>query len=512
LDNILLSSPFGGLDLRTGLVAKIFKLRQTERDQEVPSKKILNAKNLEALGAQRLAELLIDVSTSNVAVKRRLRLELAGAQSPGDVVKEVRKRLTAIARSRSFIDWQNRKTLIEDLEAQRCAIVSQIANADLVEALELMWRFMALASTIFERCDDSSGAVISTFHAACHDLGKIASVAKVDPEILAERAFNALNENDYRQYDELIRDLSPALGAPGLEQLKERFLELSKAPPEKPKDRDRKVIGWGTGGPLFADDIASRRRESAIRLALQEIADAQGDVDAFIAQQSEKARAVPRVASEIARRLLKAGRTREAWSAINAIDETRPGWIPFEWEEIRLDVMEALGRHDEAQAFRLQCFERALNTAHLRAYLKRLPDFEDLEAEEHAMSYALRFPSVHHALAFLVSWPALDKAAALVIERSDELNGDHYEILSPAADALAAKHPLAAILLLRAMINFALKENRVKRYRHAARHLEECASLAAAAGDFGDFEPHERYSTRLRVEYGRKTSFWTLIS
>ena len=78
--------------------------------------------------------------------------------------------------------------------------------------------------------------------------------------------------------------------------------------------------------------------------------------------------------------------------------------------------------------------------------------------------------------------------------------------------ALAAKHPLAAILLLRAMINFALKENRVKRYRHAARHLEECASLAAAVGDFGDFEPHERYSTRIRVEYGRKTSFWTLIS
>jgi hypothetical protein len=46
-----------------------------------------------------------------------------------------------------------------------------------------------------------------------------------------------------------------------------------------------------------------------------------------------------------------------------------------------------------------------------------------------------------------------------VIERFAELDGDHYEILSPAADALAAKHPLAAILLLRAMIEFALKEN-----------------------------------------------------
>ena len=59
-------------------------------------------------------------------------------------------------------------------------------------------------------------------------------------------------------------------------------LVISKAPPE-PKGKDRKVIGGGTGGPLYADEIASSRRESAIRLALQEIADAQGDVDAFIA-------------------------------------------------------------------------------------------------------------------------------------------------------------------------------------------------------------------------------------
>src|ERR1700730_14924047 len=287
---------------------------------------------------------------------------------------------------------------------------------------------------------------------------------------------------------------------------------LSKAPPEKPKDRDRKVIGWSTSGPLYADEITGDRNESTVRVALQEIADAQGDVDAFIAQQSEKARTVPRVASEIARRLLEVGRAKEAWSAINAVNESRPGWIPFEWEEIRLNVMEALGNKDEAQVFHWQCFERTLNSTHLRAYLKRLPDFDDLEAEERAMSYALRFPNVHQALAFLVSWPALDKAAALVIERFAELDGDHYEILSPAADALAAKHPLAATLLLRAMIEFALKENRVKRYRHAARHLAECASLAVAVGDFGNFEPHKRYGTRLKTEYGRKTSFWALIS
>ena len=65
------------------------------------AKTTLNTKNLEALGAARLAELLIEISTGDAAIKRRLRLELAGAQSPKEVAREVRKRLTSIARSRS---------------------------------------------------------------------------------------------------------------------------------------------------------------------------------------------------------------------------------------------------------------------------------------------------------------------------------------------------------------------------------------------------------------------------
>lgn len=82
------------------------------------SKKTLNAKNLEALGAERLAALLIEVSTGDAAIKRRLRLELAGAQSPKEVAREVRKRLATIARSRSFVDWQTRKALVEAVSEQ----------------------------------------------------------------------------------------------------------------------------------------------------------------------------------------------------------------------------------------------------------------------------------------------------------------------------------------------------------------------------------------------------------
>ena len=99
-----------------------------------------------------------------------------------------------------------------------------------------------------------------------------------------------------------------------------------------------------------------------------------------------------------------------------------------------------------------------------------------------------------------------------MLQRSDGLDGDHYEILTPAADALASKYPLAATLVLRAMIDFTLGSNRSSRYRHAARHLLDCSSLESAITEFGRFEPHDVYEARLRREHRRKSSFWSLIA
>ena len=155
------------------------------------SKKTLNAKNLEALGARRLAELLIAISTGNTLAKRRLRLELAGQESPAAVAGEIRKRLATIARSREFVDWQNRRALVDDLQIQRRAIVDKVAKRYPSEGLELMWRFMALADSVFERCDDSSGAVIGLFHDAANDLARLrkqqSPIRKCSPTMLSAR-------------------------------------------------------------------------------------------------------------------------------------------------------------------------------------------------------------------------------------------------------------------------------------------------------------------------------------
>lgn len=381
------------------------------------AKTALNTKNLETLGAERLAELLLEISAGNTAAKRRLRLALAGAQSSSDVAKEVGKRLATIMRSRSFVDWQGIKLLADDLDMQRRAIVETVAKAEPGEALDLLWRLMALARSVFERCDGSNEVVISVFRQACRDLGELASMAGADPISLADRAFEAVIAKNYGQFDGLIEVLAPALGQPGLEHLKQRMIDLSHRPVEKPAERNRVTIGWSSVGPIYEDEIEERSRVSTIRLALTEIADAQEDVDGFIAQYDEEVRKAPKIAAEIAHRLLSAGRVQEAWRTIEAVEHRRRNsgwdWPDFEWEDARIEVFEALGRPEEAQAARLSCYERSLSSRHLRAHLKRLPDFEDVKAKQKALDYAQRSRNLLQALSFLILWPALDRATDL---------------------------------------------------------------------------------------------------
>ena len=486
------------------------------------AKTTLNTKNLEALGAPRLAELLLELATGNAAAKRKLRLELAGETSPQQLVLEVKKRLVSIGKARSFIDWQKRKAFVDDLEAQRQAI-GKIAKVDPNEALELAWRFLDLANSVYARSDDGSGAIPRVFAAMLTDLGGIAEAARPQPEALAETVFRAVQGNDYGQFDGVIERTAPVLAEPGLARLKALLEQALQATgtAEKPAAAGR------SGGVPDRDAFEQSYRERRLRRALQAIADARGDVDGFIAQYDAETRRVPGIAADIAARLLAAGRIEEAWTAIEAgspkprrrdvpdgftliemVGGVRLGSGERRWEEVRLAVMEAKGLDEAAQAFRWSCFEAKLDAGHLRDYLKRLPDFDDLEAERKALAYVIDQDDVHRALYFLLEWPALDKAATMLRDRYKELDGNAYPLLTPAADKLAGKQPLAATLCLRVMIEFTLDKAKSSRYGHAARHLATCTSLAPAITNYGGIEPHAAFVTRLRAKHGRKTGFW----
>ncbi len=369
-----------------------------------------------------------------------------------------------------------------------------------------MWRLLALAGPVHERCDDSDGLVGDLFRDALSDLGEIATAARPEPEGLAEQAFGALQDNGHAQYDGLVAALAPALGERGLSHLETRIRAWAALPAEGPSGDDGASERTGPGAD-GASERALRERRSAARLALTDIADARGDADGFAAQFDARARRSPMIAAAIAYRLLAAGRAADALVSLEGADTERWGEPPAEWHDARLEALDAVGRGAEVQAVRWARFEAALSEDDLRAHLERLPDFED----KRALGHAARHPDVHAALAFLVRWPAPDRAAALVLSRAEALDGNAYWVLTPAAEALAERHPLAATLALRAMIGFALREARSSRYRHAARHLVECSDLASRIVDWDPAPPHHLYLAGLRTTHGRKAGFWAAV-
>jgi hypothetical protein len=533
----------------------------------------LNAKNLEALGLARLAELLLQHTEGNAAARRALRLALAEQRGPLEMAQEVRKRLAAVERSSSWLDQKRRDALLADLHRQRQAIVGPIAAHDPDLAVELLWRFLDLASSLQDRCDCSDDAELPLFHQASADLGQVACRAKGSTAALAEQVAAALLENEGGEFDHLIEHLKEALKPAGLEQL--RQIMEAKRPPRRsdakqadgedasfdgeddetaedgnsyiyaptfnsdyePDDDegfeaeydvdfesdydDESEFGYQEDGEDEDDedydlDPDPRDRGQTVRLAMLAIADALGDAEAYLAEYRDHdptALKRPLVAARIAQRLTAAGRADEALALLDAAQplphQTPPG--PGPWIDARIAALEQLERGAEAQQLRWKFALLRLSSEHLRDYLKRMPAFEDGEAQERALDLVLQHPYLGPALEFLHQWPDRRRTARLILARPDELVRADEQLLGVVAEALEAEQPLAATLCLRALIESIVEQARSNRYRHAVRHLASCRRLAGAIEAWGAIPDHNTYVMDLLHAYGHRMGFLTKL-
>jgi hypothetical protein len=315
------------------------------------------------------------------------------------------------------------------------------------------------------------------FERAVPTLASLATAAATGSEALVEHAAELLQENGYGQCDELIPALVPLLGAAGLQELEQALLK-------------RGALG---------------------RLTREQLAQGRGDLDAYLELFEPSQLTWPDTAAEVAGQLLRGGRAVQALAVLDGAAKATRIMEAEEWHATRIAVLEALGRSEEAQQHRWQVFCQTLSIPLLRDYLNRLDDFADVEAEERAFAVVEQHPMPLAALQFLVFWPALPRAARYVIAQREAWDGDAYEIYEPAAERLSADHPVAASVLFRAMVVFALVMGRSKRYRYAAEHLRQCERLDARIDDWQGLEPHITFEGRLREATALKWSFWQLL-
>ncbi|MGI4940982.1 MAG: DUF6880 family protein [Janthinobacterium lividum] len=468
--------------------------RMKPAKKAISRSRALSADTLEGLGARRLAELLMDTAQGNPALARSLRLVLAGTDGGGRLAAEVEKRLRTIGRSRGFVEWDKLRPLARELDSLRETIAGPLAAADPEAAVVQMRLLLSLGKGVFERSDNGSGILGDVFRRAGAELGRLwALLPARNPVGLAGELLVLLDMDGYGVTDRLLEAASPALGPDGRAELRRRLQEqLAAVPP--PRGRDD-FDGWHGRGVL------------SFRLC--KLADLEGDVDAFIAAAEAGSR-VENLAGDIAERLIAHGRAAEALAWLDRAPGRHEG-EEFVLADLRIAALEALGRKADAQALRWASFERWLSADHLRACLRGLPDFDDVEAEDQAMAHALAHPDRNMALSFLVNWSNLEAAARLVRDHCGELDGRDYGRLRPAAEALAERHPAAATLLHRVLAEDVLQRASSRQYQYAARDVRSCEGLAPFLPDEAELETHDAFMARLRREHPRKSGFWPLL-
>ncbi|MFI4951419.1 MAG: DUF6880 family protein, partial [Caulobacterales bacterium] len=250
----------------------------------------------------------------------------------------------------------------------------------------------------------------------------------------------------------------------------------------------RNIAGWKTWLPALLAEAPAALAEDALRMTaerqgampgwitlIRHLADAAGDVDAFSATYTAEALKTPSVAVEVGRRLLAGDRIEEAGDILRAA-APKPGLRgkplapDFDWESLWIDYLDRAGRGEEAQAVRWASFERTLSAERAKAFIGRLPDFDDVEAESRAFEVAARSPDFERGLRFLMEWPALPDAGRMIERRSDDI-----DVGPEAAELWAAKlrrrYPKAAHLLLRRAAAFAFRR----------RDFKTCDRLTAEA-------------------------------
>ena len=260
------------------------------------------------------------------------------------------------------------------------------------------------------------------------------------------------------------------------------------------------------------------QRSQTVRLAMLAIADGLGDAEAYLAEYREHrphALRLPRIAARVAMRLTAAGQAEQALVQLDraVLEDGLQSDGARLWIDARLEALEALGRQQEAQRLRYRFALERLSIPHLRAYLQRLPAFEEGDAQEQALEAVLRHRAFNRALEFLHRWPDHRRAIRLIQERPSRLDGSHEALLKPLAQLLEDKgQPLAASLCLRAMLEAILREARSGQDARGVRYLQRCLQLAPSIDDWGKASHHNAWVVNLLWLYSHRQAFFNKLT
>lgn len=453
-------------------------------------------KGLSSLGAEKLAEILLEEASVNKSLKLRLQAALAGEAGSSKITAMIDKRLDQIAKSKSGMRAAKARELAAELAGLVRTIHGELGAADPQAAAERILRLVSMRPSIMHRLYDRSVKLEKMFEDANQAAITLVSALSVAQQVALVglidkiRSADVLSEDD-ALFAHLMDGLSVEAGA--------AWKDLLQKVPEK-----------------------NRTYPSAIAL-LQALAFKQSDFKEM-ARLEERKPEIYQNSLHLAQVLYAAEQFDDALVWVRRkpkgmhmiyINNIRVAAVPDYGARERIlletDILDRLKRRDEAQKLRWDAFAKTFDVDILRQYLSKLDDFAEFDEMDRAMALVMQDANIAKTLLFLVQWPKLDMAAQFILDHASEWDASHCDMLSDVSATLHDDYPVAATVLVRALLMDILKRNLTSLYDLALSFLAELELLAEKIEGDMSLASHGQFMQDLRATHGRKYSFWAMV-
>lgn len=440
------------------------------------SKKLENA--IDALTPEELSVLVKDLVAQSKEAKAQIST-LVAARDPAELSKILGKQITTLRA------WAKRAHPYSSMEATQkiLGIVGQIdryiVKQSPAHAIKLFKRLIEIDQVLFACIDDSSGRMREAYYEIYALLDQAFALSNESAEAIADYYIEALSNDDYGVRSWWPDYIKRSLAGDKAEAFK-RAIELHY--PDK-KDFYHLYLMR-----CYADLIK--------------------DVDLFIQLKKAGTRMSLEDVCEIAQRLLNAFRSEEAIQWLENAKAER-----FESDRERIDLLEQAYRDEgldpKAKVLLFNRFKETLSSDYFARYLKYCNAGEKETAKAQALEFAKETPLLSRAVEFLADlseWALVD---ALLIARASDIDGANYHEYRKISKMLGKSgYPLSAVLLRRAILEDILDAARSRAYKYAASDLKLCCEFAEQVKDWREFETQSQFIHRLKLEHGKKYSFW----
>src|SRR3954451_13831552 len=197
---------------------------------------------LVGLGVERLATMLLEHAATDGSLASKLHLALAAGAGEDSLVKALARRIGELGRDDRFIGWNEASSFAREIDQIRATIVDDLAPRAPRMSVDLLADLVHTSGEVFERADDSGGAIGDVYREMIEDWGRVwCRIPGRRPEALAATVLREFRDDDYGIKGGIIAAFADALGESGLDALR----GLLEAEIEKLPDPRRKGGGGG---------------------------------------------------------------------------------------------------------------------------------------------------------------------------------------------------------------------------------------------------------------------------